>query len=236
MCRSARIHVAVGERVGVGAPAPRRRAEPAVERVELGRDGGEALRLGRRARLARPSLAQRRRPRRAARRPRPRARAARATPCGAAIAQPAAAASSRSRAEPVERRHEDRRLVRGAARARAPLAAGADVHAVAQARAGSRAAPTSGFVRSSDSLPARELAQRPQRPRARAARSPGRQLDDDQRPLRGRPEQVACRRRARRRGSRPESARRAAAATSSSAARSASIRASSFSRCARRGG
>ena len=63
--RPGRVHVqvgedpgAVGERLAVAPPRPLAAAEAAVDPLELLRDGGEALRLGRRARLAALALAQ----------------------------------------------------------------------------------------------------------------------------------------------------------------------------------
>ena len=177
----------VGERIAVAAACPLAPAEAAVDLLELAGDGGEALRLGRRARLAALPLAQlvvlgqalRARPRRArAARARPadrRARRRRPPPRGAAAPSP----SAPGRRSPAS----------------ASTAARASAVRPERTRTRSRSASgipgrvESGFVRSSTA--SQPGSSRSERSAARATGSePEVQLDHDELPLRAGPEEL----------------------------------------------
>ena len=138
---------AVGERLAVAAARPLAAAEAAVDLLELPRDGGEALRLGRRARLRGSCARAPRRSRPAAAAPRPRAPAGRARPADrpAPRRRPRPrAAAGRSRSEPGRRSRPPR------ARPRAPPAVRPErTRTRSRSASGMPGRVESGFVRSS---------------------------------------------------------------------------------------
>ncbi len=236
MCRSATIQRPVGERVGRSPALPAARRQAAVELRELPRRRRRtSVRLGLGARLARPRARAAPRPRRAARRPRAASSGCARRPGGRAIAQPAAAASSATRAQAVDAGHEDRRAVEELRARAAPSRASARWTRPASVARDRRAADQRPRPQQDDAASPGSSRSACSTPRA-TIRSFGRSSTTIVCSFAPRARTASCRRPARRSGSRRGSAPPPPRAPSSESAISASSRASSFSRCERAGG